>query len=162
MLERFTAKALRVLELAQEEALLLGYNTVGTEMLLLGLIGEGTGLAAKQLKSVGVNLKDARIEVEKIVGRGTDIPQVKMPFTPGAERVIELSWDEARQLGHNYLGTEHLLLGLIRKGDCTATSILVDNLGVDLKRLRSYVIKELGLLFTPQVPQLPADEIAKL
>ena len=95
--------------LAQEEARRLGHNFVGTEQVLLGLIGEGTGVAAKTLKSMGVNLKDARTEVEKIIGRGSGFVAVEIPFTPRAKRVLELSWDEARQLGHNYIGTEHLL-----------------------------------------------------
>ena len=94
----------------------LGHNFVGTEQVLLGLIGEGTGVAAKTLKSMGVTLKDARAEVEKIIGRGSGFVAVEIPFTPRAKRVLELSWDEARQLGHNYIGTEHLLLGLIREG----------------------------------------------
>ena len=113
MFERFTEKAIKVIMLAQEEARRLGHNFVGTEQILLGLIGEGTGIAAKTLKSMGVNLKDARVEVEKIIGRGSGFVAVEIPFTPRAKRVLELSWDEARQLGHNYIGTEHLLLGLI-------------------------------------------------
>ena len=116
MFERFTEKAIKVIMLAQEEARRLGHNFVGTEQILLGLIGEGTGVAAKVLKSMGVNLKDARIEVEKIIGRGSGFVAVEIPFTPRAKRVLELSLEEARQLGHNYIGTEHLLLGLIREG----------------------------------------------
>lgn len=112
MFERFTEKAIKVIMLAQEEARRLGHNFVGTEQILLGLIGEGTGVAAKVLKSMGVNLKDARIEVEKIIGRGSGFVAVEIPFTPRAKRVLELSLEEARQLGHNYIGTEHLLLGL--------------------------------------------------
>ena len=114
MFERFTEKAIKVIMLAQEEARRLGHNFVGTEQILLGLIGEGTGVAAKVLKSLGVNLKDSRIEVEKIIGRGSGFVAVEIPFTPRAKRVLELSLEEARQLGHNYIGTEHLLLGLIR------------------------------------------------
>ena len=116
MFERFTEKAIKVIMLAQEEARRLGHNFVGTEQILLGLIGEGTGVAAKVLKSMGVNLKDARVEVEKIIGRGSGFVAVEIPFTPRAKRVLELSLEEARQLGHNYIGTEHLLLGLIREG----------------------------------------------
>ena len=108
MFERFTEKAIKVIMLAQEEARRLGHNFVGTEQILLGLIGEGTGVAAKVLKSMGINLKDARIEVEKIIGRGSGFVAVEIPFTPRAKRVLELSLEEARQLGHNYIGTEHL------------------------------------------------------
>lgn len=143
MFERFTEKAIKVIMLAQEEARRLGHNFVGTEQVLLGLIGEGTGIAAKTLKSMGVNLKDARVEVEKIIGRGSGFVAVEIPFTPRAKRVLELSWDEARQLGHNYIGTEHLLLGLIREGEGVAARVL-ENLGVDLNKIRSNVIKMLG------------------
>ncbi len=143
MFERFTEKAIKVIMLAQEEARRLGHNFVGTEQVLLGLIGEGTGVAAKTLKSMGVNLKDARAEVEKIIGRGTGFVAVEIPFTPRAKRVLELSWDEARQLGHNYIGTEHLLLGLIRESEGVAARVL-ENLGVDLNKIRSNVVKILG------------------
>ncbi len=129
--------------LAQEEARRLGHNFVGTEQILLGLIGEGTGVAAKVLKSMGVNLKDARIEVEKIIGRGSGFVAVEIPFTPRAKRVLELSLEEARQLGHNYIGTEHLLLGLIREGEGVAARVL-ENLGVDLSKVRTQVIRMLG------------------
>ena len=143
MFERFTEKAIKVIMLAQEEARRLGHNFVGTEQVLLGLIGEGTGVAAKTLKSMGVTLKDARAEVEKIIGRGSCFVAVEIPFTPRAKRVLELSWDEARQLGHNYIGTEHLLLGLIREGEGVAARVL-ENLGVDLNKIRSNVVKMLG------------------
>ena len=129
--------------LAQEEARRLGHNFVGTEQILLGLIGEGTGVAAKVLKSMGVNLKDARVEVEKIIGRGSGFVAVEIPFTPRAKRVLELSLEEARQLGHNYIGTEHLLLGLIREGEGVAARVL-ENLGVDLSKVRTQVIRMLG------------------
>lgn len=143
MFERFTEKAIKVIMLAQEEARRLGHNFVGTEQVLLGLIGEGTGVAAKTLKSMGVTLKDARAEVEKIIGRGSGFVAVEIPFTPRAKRVLELSWDEARQLGHNYIGTEHLLLGLIREGEGVAARVL-ENLGIDLNKIRSNVVKMLG------------------
>ncbi len=151
MFERFTEKAIKVIMLAQEEARRLGHNFVGTEQILLGLIGEGTGIAAKTLKAMGVNLKDARVEVEKIIGRGSGFVAVEIPFTPRAKRVLELSWDEARQLGHNYIGTEHLLLGLIREGEGVATRIL-ENLGVDLNKVRSNVIRMLGETRTGVAP----------
>jgi ATP-dependent Clp protease ATP-binding subunit ClpC len=143
MFERFTEKAIKVIMLAQEEARRLGHNFVGTEQILLGLIGEGTGVAAKVLKSMSVNLKDARVEVEKIIGRGSGFVAVEIPFTPRAKRVLELSLEEARQLGHNYIGTEHLLLGLIREGEGVAARVL-ENLGVDLAKVRTQVIRMLG------------------
>ncbi len=143
MFERFTEKAIKVIMLAQEEARRLGHNFVGTEQILLGLIGEGTGVAAKVLKSLGVNLKDSRIEVEKIIGRGSGFVAVEIPFTPRAKRVLELSLEEARQLGHNYIGTEHLLLGLIREGEGVAARVL-ENLSVDLTKVRTQVIRMLG------------------
>ncbi len=149
MFERFTEKAIRVIMLAQEEARRLGHNFVGTEQILLGLIGEGAGVAEKTLKSMGVTLKDAREEVEKIIGRGSGFVAVEIPFTPRAKKVLELSWDEARQLGHNYIGTEHLLLGLIKEGHGVGVKVL-ENLGVDLNKCRANVIKLLGETKTPE------------
>ena len=143
MFERFTEKAIKVIMLAQEEARRLGHNFVGTEQILLGLIGEGTGIAAKTLKGLNVTLKEARQKVEEIIGRGSGFVSVEIPFTPRAKRVLELSWDEARQLGHNYIGTEHLLLGLVREGEGVAIRVL-ENLRVDLARIRSSVIRMLG------------------
>jgi len=143
MFERFTEKAIKVIMLAQEEARRLGHNFVGTEQILLGLIGEGTGIGPKVLKAMGVNLKDARVEVEKIIGRGSGFVAVEIPFTPRAKRVLELSLEEARQLGHNYIGTEHLLLGLIREGEGVAARVL-ENLGVDLSKVKSQIIRSLG------------------
>jgi len=143
MFEKFTEGAIKVIMLAQEEARRLGHNFVGTEQILLGLIGEGTGIGPKVLKAMGVNLKDARQEVEKIIGRGSGFVAVEIPFTPRAKRVLELSLEEARQLGHNYIGTEHLLLGLIREGEGVAARVL-ENLGVDLSKVRSQIIRSLG------------------
>ncbi len=143
MFERFTEKAIKVIMLAQEEARRLGHNFVGTEQILLGLIGEGTGIAAKTLKQMGVNLKDARVEVEKIIGRGSGFVAVEIPFTPRAKRVLELAWDEARQLGHNYIGTEHLLLGLIREGEGVAAKVL-ESLNIDISRVRSNILRMLS------------------
>jgi ATP-dependent Clp protease ATP-binding subunit ClpC len=143
MFERFTEKAIKVIMLAQEESRRLGHNFVGTEQILLGLIGEGTGVGPKALKALGVTLKDARVEVEKIIGRGSGFVAVEIPFTPRAKRVLELSLEEARQLGHNYIGTEHLLLGLIREGEGVASRVL-ENLGVDSSKLRSQIIQFLG------------------
>ncbi|CAN1318036.1 Chaperone protein ClpC1, chloroplastic [Linum perenne] len=143
MFERFTEKAIKVIMLAQEEARRLGHNYVGTEQILLGLIGEGTGIAAKVLKSMGINLKDARVEVEKIIGRGNGFVAVEIPFTPRAKRVLELSLEEARQLGHNYIGSEHLLLGLLREGEGVAARLL-ENLGADASNIRTQVIRMVG------------------
>nr|YP_009296510.1 Clp protease ATP binding subunit [Thorea hispida]AOM65445.1 Clp protease ATP binding subunit [Thorea hispida]ARX95814.1 Clp protease ATP binding subunit [Thorea hispida]UNJ79104.1 Clp protease ATP binding subunit [Thorea hispida] len=143
MFERFTEKAIKVIMLAQEEARRLGHNFVGTEQILLGLIGEGTGIAAQVLKTMNVNLKDARIEVEKIIGRGSGFVAVEIPFTPRAKRVLELSLEEARQLGHNYIGTEHLLMGLVREGEGVAARVL-ENLAVDVTSIRTEVIQMLG------------------
>ncbi|VAI57616.1 unnamed protein product [Triticum turgidum subsp. durum] len=143
MFERFTEKAIKVIMLAQEEARRLGHNFVGTEQILLGLIGEGTGIAAKVLKSMGINLKDARVEVEKIIGRGSGFVAVEIPFTPRAKRVLELSLEEARQLGHNYIGSEHLLLGLLREGEGVAARVL-ESLGADPNNIRAQVIRMVG------------------
>ncbi|KAK1682765.1 hypothetical protein QYE76_043613 [Lolium multiflorum] len=143
MFERFTEKAIKVIMLAQEEARRLGHNFVGTEQILLGLIGEGTGIAAKVLKSMGISLKDARLEVEKIIGRGSGFVAVEIPFTPRAKRVLELSLEEARQLGHNYIGSEHLLLGLLREGEGVAARVL-ESLGADPNNIRTQVIRMVG------------------
>ena len=143
MFERFTEKAIKVIMLAQEEARRLGHNFVGTEQILLGLIGEGSGVGPKILKSMGVKLKDARIEVEKIIGRGSGFVAVEIPFTPRAKRCLELSLEEARQLGHNYIGTEHLLLGLIVEGEGVAARVL-EQLDVNLPKLRTEIIRALG------------------
>jgi len=143
MFERFTEKAIKVVMLAQEEARRLGHNFVGTEQIMLGLIGEGTGIAAKVLKSMGISLKEARVEVEKIIGRGSGFVAVEIPFTPRAKRVLELALEEARQLGHNYIGTEHLLLGLLREGEGVAARVL-ENLDADPSKIRSQVIRMVG------------------
>ena len=137
----FTEKAIQVVVLAQEEARRLGHGFVETEQILLGLIEEGTGVAAKVLKSMGVNLKDSRDEVEKIIGKGYAVA-VEIPLTPRAKRVLKLSLEEPRQLGHNYIDTEHLLLGLVREGEGVGVEVL-KNLGVDLGKVRIHVIREL-------------------
>ncbi|KAL2501666.1 Chaperone protein ClpC1 [Forsythia ovata] len=124
MFERFTEKAIKVVMLAQEEARRLGHNYVGNEQILLGLIGEETGVAAKVLKSMGINLKDARVEVEKIIGRGSGFVAMEIPFTPRAKHVLELSLEEARQLGRNYIGLDHLLLGLLREGEGVGARVI--------------------------------------
>ncbi len=157
LFERFAEPNLTVVLMAQEEARRLGHNFVGTEQLLVGLIGEGNGIAAKTLESLGVNLRDARVEIEKIVGRGSGFLSIEIPFTPRARRVLELAWDEARQLGHNYIGSEHLLLALIREGEGVAARVL-ENLGVDLRVVRPRVIKtitEQGPEFLGNPPKAP-------
>ncbi|XP_037429383.1 chaperone protein ClpC1, chloroplastic-like [Triticum dicoccoides] len=140
MFESFTEKAIRVIMLAQEESRRLGHHTVGSEQILLGLVGEGTGIAAKVLRSAGLNLKDARAEVEKVLGRGPGLIPIEIPFTASAKKVIESSTEESRQLGHNYIGTEHLLLGLIREED-GAAAIVLKNFQADLGDIRNEVIK---------------------
>ncbi|MBD2418917.1 ATP-dependent Clp protease ATP-binding subunit [Anabaena cylindrica FACHB-243] len=143
MFEHFTSEAIRVIMLAQEEARRLGHNFVGTEQILLGLMGEGTGVAAKVLAELGVTLKDARREVEKIIGRGSGFVPPEIPFTPKVKSLFEQSFREAHSLGHNYINTEHLLLGLTESGEGVAAKVL-QNLGVDLHAVRSAVISRLG------------------
>jgi ATP-dependent Clp protease ATP-binding subunit ClpC len=123
--ERFTDRARRVVVLAQEEARLLNHNYIGTEHILLGLIHEGEGVAAKALESLGISLEAVRQQVEEIIGQGGASPSGHIPFTPRAKKVLELSLREALQLGHNYIGTEHILLGLIREGEGVAAQVLV-------------------------------------
>ena len=140
MFERFTDRARRVVVLAQEEARMLNHNYIGTEHILLGLIHEGEGVAAKALESLGISLEAVRQQVEEIIGQGQQAPSGHIPFTPRAKKVLELSLREAQQLGHNYIGTEHILLGLIREGDGVAAQVLV-KLGADLNRVRQQVIQ---------------------
>src|SRR5262245_23165971 len=140
MFERFTDRARRVVVLAQEEARMLNHNYIGTEHILLGLIHEGEGVAAKALESLGISLEAVRQQVEEIIGQGQQAPSGHIPFTPRAKKVLELSLREALQLGHNYIGTEHILLGLIREGEGVAAQVLV-KLGADLNRLRQQVIQ---------------------
>jgi ATP-dependent Clp protease ATP-binding subunit ClpC len=143
MFERFTDRARRVVVLAQEEARLLNHNYIGTEHILLGLIHEGEGVAAKALESLGISLEAVRAQVEEIIGQGGSSPSGHIPFTPRAKKVLELSLREALQLGHNYIGTEHILLGLIREGEGVAAQVLV-KLGADLSRVRQQVIQLLS------------------
>ena len=140
MFERFTDRARRVVVLAQEEARMLNHNYIGTEHILLGLIHEGEGVAAKALESLGISLEAVRQQVEEIIGQGQQAPSGHIPFTPRAKNVLELALREALQLGHNYIGTEHILLGLIREGDGVAAQVLV-KLGGDLNRVRQQVIQ---------------------
>ena len=152
MWEPFTERARRSIVLAQEEAQRLGNNYIGTEHILLGIISEGESLAAKVLETLGVNLSKVRSEVEAIVGRGGQTVQQEMVFTPRAKRVIELAFEEARQLNHNYIGTEHLLLGLIREGEGVAARVLT-NLGVDPAKVRVQTTSLLGAEGQPPAPK---------
>lgn len=156
MFEWFTEKAIKVIMLAQDETRKLGHNFVGTEQILLGLIGEGTGIAAKALKTYGVNIEDTRVEVEKIIGRGSGSLYVEIPFTPRAKRLLELTWDEARELRHNFIGTEHILLGLIRAGDGVGLRVLL-GFGLDLAELRRHVLELLVDWYKSAVTDDPSN-----
>jgi ATP-dependent Clp protease ATP-binding subunit ClpC len=142
MFERFTDRARRVVVLAQEESRMLNHDYIGTEHILLGLVHEGEGVAAKALESLGISLDAVRQQVEELIGHGQQAPPGHIPFTSRAKKVLELSLREALQLGHDYIGTEHLLLGLLREGDGVAARVLV-RMGADLNRVRQQVI---GLL----------------
>src|ERR1700689_1341951 len=140
MFERFTDRARRVVVLAQEEARMLNHNYIGTEHILLGLIHEGEGVAAKALKSLGISLDAVRQQVEEIIGLGQQAPSGHIPFTPRTKKVLELALRESQQLGHNCIGTEHILLALILEGDGVAAQVLV-MLGTDQNRVRRQVIQ---------------------
>jgi len=155
MFERFTDRARRVVVLAQEEARMLDHNYIGTEHILLGLIHEGDGIAAKALTSLGVRLDAMRQAVEDIIGRGAEAPSGHIPFTPRSKKVLELSLREALQLGSDYIGTEHILLALIREGDGVAAQVLVGS-GVDLNRARQQVI---GLLHGRAEEDIPSPPV---
>ena len=165
MFERFSQRARTVVVLAQEEARLLNHNYIGTEHILLGLIREGEGVAAKALESLGISLDAVRQQVEKIIGRGQQAPSGHIPFTPRAKKVLELSLREAKALGHNYIGTEHILLGLIREGSGVAAQVLV-KLGADLNRARQQVVQLLhgyqGEDVTGEGPPLPDDPLTRV
>jgi len=157
MFERFTDRARRVVVLAQEEARMLNHNYIGTEHILLGLIHEGEGVAAKALESLGISLEAVRSQVEEIIGQGQAAPTGHIPFTPRAKKVLELSLREALQLGHNYIGTEHILLGLIREGEGVAAQVL-QKLGADLNRVRQQVIQLLSGYPAPrEIPWRPVE-----
>jgi ATP-dependent Clp protease ATP-binding subunit ClpC len=141
--ERFTDRARRTVVFAQEEARMLNHNYIGTEHILLGLLREDEGVAAKALTTLGVSLEAVRRDVGEIVGRGSEAPHGHIPFTPRAKKVLELSLREALQLGHNYIGTEHILLGLIREGEGVAAQVL-QKLGADLNRVRQTVVQLLS------------------
>jgi ATP-dependent Clp protease ATP-binding subunit ClpC len=142
MFERFTDRARRVVVLAQEEARMLNHNYIGTEHILLGLIHEGEGVAAKALESLGISLEAVRQQVEEIIGQGQQAPSGHIPFTPRAKKVLELSLREALALKHGYIGTEHILLGLVREGQGMGVRILREE-GVQLEQLRETVLAEL-------------------
>jgi Clp amino terminal domain, pathogenicity island component len=154
MFERFTDRARRVVVLAQEEARHLNHNYIGTEHILLGLIHEGEGVAARSLEALGISLEAVRTQVVDIVGHGSDAPGGHIPFTPRAKKVLELSLREALGLNHNYIGTEHILLGLIREGEGVAAQVLV-NLGASFDRVRQQVIQLLA-----DASQLQAEQVA--
>jgi ATP-dependent Clp protease ATP-binding subunit ClpA len=154
MFERFTDRARRVVVLSQEEARLLNHDYIGTEHLLLGLVAEREGVAARALTAVGISLEAVRRQVEEIIGQGTSVPSGHIPFTPRAKKVLELSLREALQLGHNYIGTEHILLGLIREGEGVAAQVLV-TLGADLARVRQQVVQILSGGAAESVPLVP-------
>ena len=142
MFERFTDRARRTVVYAQDEARMLNHNHIGTEHILLGLVHEGEGVAASALESMGISLAAVRQEVEGIIGKGKHAQTGHIPFTPRAKKVLELSLREAQQLGHNYIGTEHILLGLVREGDGVGAQVLV-KLGADLSRVRQVVVQQL-------------------
>ena len=154
MFERFTDRSRKVVVFAQEEARLLNHNYIGTEHVLLGLVREGEGIGANALGAMGIALTDVRSEVEAIIGRGQAPSTGHIPFTPRAKKVLELSLREALQLGHNYIGTEHILLGLIREGEGVAAQVL-EKLGANLDRVRQIVLQLLsGYTVGEEVPQL--------
>ena len=159
MFERFTDRARRVVALAEEEARMLNHGYIGTEHILLGLIRESDGVAAKALESLGISLDAVRQQVEEIIGRGEQAPSGSIPFTPRAKKVLELSLRESLQLRHNYIGTEHILLGLIREGDGVAAQVLI-KLGADLNRVRQQVIQLLdeSLGKEPRLARRPPEE----
>src|SRR3970040_2901241 len=143
MFERFTERARRVIILAQEEAKRLNHSAVGTEHILLGIIREGEGVASKVLESLNISPERVRAEIEGAIGRGERAPHEEVAFTPPAKKALELAMEEARRLGHNYIGTEHLLLGLVREGEGIAAGVL-ESLGVNLDKVRHEVIRVLS------------------
>ena len=155
--ERFTERARRVVVLATEEARRLGHNYIGTEHILLGLVHEGEGVAAKALESLEISLEDVRQQVEEIIGEGGSPPTGHIPFTPRAKKVLELSLRESRHLGHNYIGTEHILLGLIREGEGVGPQVLTKH-GVSMERVREEVVSLLQDYVHQEDPAKPGPE----
>ena len=159
MFERFTDRARRVVVLAQEESRLLNHNYIGTEHVLLGLLHEGEGVAARALEELGISLTEVRRRVDDIIGKGSSAPiEGHIPFTPRAKKVLELALREALQLGHNYIGTEHILLGLIREGQGVAAQVLVQ-MGADLKRVHGVVLALVGGRSEGDFPGTRSDEL---
>jgi ATP-dependent Clp protease ATP-binding subunit ClpC len=156
MFERFTDRARRSVVFAQQEARMLNHDYIGTEHILLGLIHEGDGVAARALASLDISLEAVRVQVEEIIGRGQVVPAGHIPFTPKAKKVLELALREALQLGHNYIGTEHILLGLIREGEGVAAQVL-EELGADLNRVRQTVIQLLSGYMTGEGETTPGE-----
>src|SRR5919201_1254154 len=156
MFERFTAKARQVIVLAQDEARALNHNYIGTEHILLGLVRENEGLAAQVLGSLAITLEDARAQVARIVGSGDEVTTGQIPFTPRAKKVLDLALREALSLGHNYIGTEHLLLGLVRENEGVATRILLD-FDADAEKIRNAVIEMIGGRAVGVEPYTPAS-----
>jgi ATP-dependent Clp protease ATP-binding subunit ClpC len=150
MFERFTERARRVMVLAQDEARLLNHNYIGTEHILLGLVHEGDGVAARALRSLGISLDAVRFQVAEMIGRGESVSAGHIPFTPRAKKVLELSLREALQLGDNYIGTQHILLGVIREGEGVAAQVL-QKLGASLPGVREVVIRLLSGSPTPEI-----------
>src|SRR5580700_5463773 len=161
MLQRFTDRARRVVVLAQEEARMLNHSYIGTEHILLALIDEGDGVGAKALELLGISLDAVRQQVEEIIGQGQQAPSGHIPFTKRAKKALELSLRESVQLGHDYIGTEHILLGLLREGDGVAAQMLV-KLGADLNRVRQQVIQLLHGSGKQASPSLPDDALARI
>ena len=161
MFERFTDRARRVVVLAQDEARRLNQNYIGTEHLLLGLIHEGDGIAARALETMGISLEAVRAQVIEIIGEGEQPTTGHIPFTPRARKVLEFSMREALQLGHNYIGTEHILLGLLREGDGVAAQVLI-KLGADLNNVRQTVIELLSGYQGGQTQQSGRDTVGVL
>jgi ATP-dependent Clp protease ATP-binding subunit ClpC len=149
LFERFTDTARRVVVYAQEDARLLDHNYIGTEHLLLGLLHDDTEAAVRVLNMVGVELGPARAQVEEMIGKGQDVPAGDIPFTPRAKKVLELSLREALQLGHNYIGSEHILLGLLREGRGVGAQVL-ERLGVEFEELRQHILTQLSARRQPQ------------
>jgi ATP-dependent Clp protease ATP-binding subunit ClpC len=158
MFERFTDRSRRAVVMAQEEARLLNPNYIGTEHILLGLVREDEGIAARALGAMSISLQSVRREVEDIIGQGQAVPRGHIPFTPRAKKVLELSLREALQLGHNYIGTEHILLGLVREGEGVAAQVL-EKLGADLERVRQTVVQLLsGYQVGAGEPPIPTED----
>jgi len=161
---RFTEKAIKVITLAQQESRRLKHSYVGTEQILLGLMSEGTGVAAKILTAQGVTLKDAQREVEQIIGRGSGLVRIEISFTPRGKRVLELSLEAARQFNHNYIDTEHLLLGLIREGEGLGARILKISFGVNLQNLEQQILEHLSGTIVedgPSLVQMPIGRFSR-